>query len=77
MPRYRFEFFEAHDTDEVSDILLRDDAKALLEARRTAVEIFRDGVLNNQIRAQWAIKVYEEGDRLVGTVYFKDFLTST
>lgn len=76
MPKYRFEFLEGTNLDEVNDIELPDDETAINEARRTARGIFIDGIFEDHLRLKWSVQVYRIPDNsLVKSIAFGDLLT--
>ncbi|WP_371823954.1 hypothetical protein [Phyllobacterium sp. 628] len=60
----------------VADIKLRDHEEALGEARRAALEIMVDEVLEGIDSTRWVVRVYNDTDQLIGTIFFVDLLKS-
>lgn len=74
MSLYRFEFYQGEEIETIEGIDLTDDDAALTEARRTALEMILDGVLEGYDRSRWLISVTEPSGRSVGIVRFSDMM---
>ncbi|QND54533.1 hypothetical protein HB779_21730 (plasmid) [Phyllobacterium sp. 628] len=76
MPKFRFVFHEETEREEVTDIELRDHEEALAEARRAALETIIDEVLEGNDPTRWVVRVYNDTEQLIGTIFFVDLLSS-
>ncbi|UXN66031.1 hypothetical protein N8E89_22610 (plasmid) [Phyllobacterium sp. A18/5-2] len=71
MPLFRFEFHENVKTDNIA-VELVDHEAALAEAKRAAGEMLVDSAIDRSDHAGWLIKVYNDSDELIGTIFRGD-----
>lgn len=76
MPKFRFVFHEDTKREEVRNIELPDHEAALDEGRKAARETFIDEILEGTDPIQWVVRVYNDNDQLIGTIFFADLLKS-
>jgi hypothetical protein len=70
MPLFRFEFHEKTKNNDIA-IELVDHEAALAEAKRAAGKMPVDSAVD---AAEWLVRVYNDSDELIGTIFRNDLL---
>jgi hypothetical protein len=70
MPLFRFEFHEKTKNNDIA-IELVDHEAALAEAKRAAGKMPVDSAVDP---AEWLVRVYNDSDELIGTIFRNDLL---
>jgi hypothetical protein len=70
MPLFRFEFHEKTKNKDIA-IELVDHEAALAEAKRAAGKMPVDSAVDS---AEWLVRVYNDSDELIGTIFRNDLL---
>jgi hypothetical protein len=70
MPSFRFEFHERTKNNDIT-VELIDHEAALAKAKRAAGKMLVDRAIDP---AEWLIRVYNDSDELIGTIFRNDLL---
>jgi hypothetical protein len=74
MPLFHFVFHEDFAVETSDAIELEDHEQALAQAREAARETMADSVAEGIDPTGWVVRVYNDSEMLIGTIFFVDLL---
>jgi len=74
MPLFHFVFNDDFVVENVAPMELEDHERALVKARQAAKEMMVDSIADGIDITGWVVRVYNDAEMLIGTVFFADLL---
>lgn len=74
MPLFRFVFEEGTVLEDVEPMEFPDHETAIESAKQAGKKTLADAVLERRVPSEWVVRIYNEQDELISTVFVADLL---